>query len=134
MCLSGGLLWKSCVACLLARITHVSVTQHLHKGESIGSENTAALSGCLNTGWMASEAQADQRDICFLASLTIWVSTVLSVLTTHTTLCLTNRLLTLSTSETGSSVPHTGCQHPPQQYQQVQAAGFPKQGFSAGGC
>lgn len=102
MCLSVGLLWKSCVACLLTWITRMSVTRHLQKGESIGSENTAALSGCLNMGWMASEAGADQRDICFLASLaSIWVSMVLSILTTHTTLCLTNSLLKLSILMTG---------------------------------
>lgn len=95
----------------------MSVTQHLQKGESIGYKNTAALSGCLNMGWMASEAEADQRDICFLDSLaSIWVSMVLSILTTHTTLCLTNGLLKLSILMTGSLVPQTDRQHPPQQY------------------
>jgi len=53
------------VACLLTQITRVSVTQHLQTGESIDDENTAALSGCLNVAWMASEAEADQREHLF---------------------------------------------------------------------
>lgn len=68
----------------------------LAKRESLGPENTAALSECLDGAWMASEAEAHQRNICFLASLaTVWVSMVLSILTAHST-HTTDRILNLS--------------------------------------
>lgn len=79
----------------------------LAKGESTGLGNTAAPSECLDGAWMASEAEADQRNICFLASLaTVWVSMVLSILTAHTTYT-TNRLLKLIILTTNSLLPQT---------------------------
>lgn len=67
----------------------MSVTQRLQKGEAIGSENRASLSGCLTKGWMASEAGADLRTVVFLSLYQYLGFMVLSILTTHSTLYLT---------------------------------------------